>query len=427
MPKTVKWSPKSLETIVKRVLAKINLLHGSVRSSKSYTADFIATQKDLPKMPPCNVLISGFTSDSAKQNIISEWEDKLKNQFKEHRDTKGLYYTISTRGLHDKRFYIRGGGKSGDEKGIKGVTLGYWYADEITEQTKEFVNMALSRLSLPYSRAIWTTNPSAPNNFIKTDYIDKAKQGLLKGIFQEFSFCIYDNPTLPVSYIRELETMYHGVFYERNIRAKWVAAEGHIYTMLDDDNLTDFIPSFPERVFMAIDYGTSNMTVFNKVYLYNDTFYVVDEYSHSGMETQSNKAPSEYVDDLKDFIGLDAGIVDGIYPDPSANYFITECKKSGIGGFKKSNNDIIYGIQIMQNMFAHKRIKIHYKCKKTIESLQSYKWDLAAQLKGEDVPVKKDDHFCDALRYIFSSVQTRMKTIIKTTNTRVAQNIIQNY
>ena len=31
--------------------------------------------------------------------------------------------------------------------------------------------------------------------------------------------------------------------------------------------------------------------------------------------------------------------------------------------------------------------------------MQSYAWDSKAADRGEDKPVKKDDHICDALRY----------------------------
>jgi PBSX family phage terminase large subunit len=235
--KPIVWSPRSILAIATAHLCKINLFHGAVRSSKSYTADYIAIRKEISKLPPCNVLVSGFSSDSAKQNIVAEWEKKLKAEFKEHKNAKGNYFTIPIKGLHDKRFYIRGGGKNGDEKGIKGVTLGYWYADEITECTEEFIKMAISRLSLPFSKAIWTTNPSNPTNYIKTNYLDKEKLGVLKGIFQSFQFEMFDNPMLPAEYIKEAYTTYHGVFFQRNVLGKWVAAEGHIYTMCDDDNI----------------------------------------------------------------------------------------------------------------------------------------------------------------------------------------------
>lgn len=422
----IKWSPKSIEAVAKCHLAKINLLEGVVRSSKSFTADFIAIRKEIPRLPACNVLISGYSADSARQNIVSEWEDKLKAEFKEHRDSKGTYYTVSTKGLHNKRFYIRGGGKKGDEKAIKGMTFGYWYGDEMTEHNPEFIQMAMTRLSHTYSKAIWTTNPAGPTNVIKKQYIDR--QHLLKGVFQSFKFEIFDNPFLDKQYIRSLEKLYHGVFYQRNIQGKWVAAEGHIYTMLDDDNIVDYIPAFPEKIYIGVDYGTSNQTSFGKVYLEREKYYLVDEWYYSGELTGSNKAPSEFVDDLKDFIGDDVAQVNSIFADPSANFFITECKKAGIRRFKKANNDVLPGIQLMQNLFASKTFLLYNKCIKAIGECQGYQWDKNAQEKGEDAPIKKNDHFPDLLRYIMASLKS-LKTVNATT-TNPSRNMpksVKNY
>ncbi len=405
----IKFSPKSLEVIAKYKRARITLLEGVVRSSKSYTADYIVVKKILPSLPPCNVLISGYSSDSARGNIIAEWEKKFNREFKEHRDTKGTYLTISVKGLHNKRFYIRGGGKAGDEKAIKGITFGLWYGDEITEQTQEFVQQALTRMSSAWSTTIWTTNPGGPVNFIKVNYIDREAEK--KGLFQSFKFRIYDNPSLPAAYIRSLQSDFQGVFYKRNILGLWVAAEGSIYTMLNDDNLTDYIPKNPERIYIGIDYGTSNFTAFLKIYKEKGIYYVVDEYGYSGQESEEVKTPNDYVDDLKIFLGKDTASITAIYTDPSANFFIATAKKAGITKFRAVDNEVIPGIQLVSNMFAANIIKYHRtRAKESFKESQGYLWDKRAQEKGEDKPLKKDDHYSDALRYIMKSLGIRRVT-----------------
>jgi len=422
----MEWGPRSLEAIAKCNLAQISLLEGVVRSSKSYTADFIAIKKHIPRLPPCNVLISGFSADSARQNILSEWERKLKAEFKAHIDSNGTYYTINIKGLSDKRFYVRGGGKNGDEKGIKGMTLGYWYGDEMTEHRPEFIQMAISRLSSHYSRAIWTTNPSGPTNIIKKQFMDKEKS--LSGVFQSFKFIIFDNPSLPASYIRSLEKLYHGMFYKRNIRGEWVAAEGHIFTMFNEANMTKYVPPFPDKIYIGVDYGTSNQTSFGKVYLENGIYYLVDEWHYSGETSGKNKAPSEFVDDLKEFIGDDEASVTAIFVDPSANYFVTECKKAGMKRFKKANNEVLPGIQLMQNLFHLNKFMVNENCEKAISEIQGYQWDKTAQAKGEDSPIKKEDHFNDLIRYVvYSTTSIRTLGATTTNSSRESKRIVKNY
>ena len=43
------------------------------------------------------------------------------------------------------------------------------------------------------------------------------------------------------------------------------------------------------------------------------------------------------------------------------------------------------------------------KCKNLIREIEGYSWDPKAAEKGEDKPIKKDDHLIDALRYVLTS------------------------
>lgn len=57
------------------------------------------------------------------------------------------------------------------------------------------------------------------------------------------------------------------------------------------------------------------------------------------------------------------------------------------------------GIQTVAQVLTSGLFKIFYKCKKTIEEHLNYVWDAKAQERGEDKPVKKNDHTCDETRY----------------------------
>ena len=43
-------------------------------------------------------------------------------------------------------------------------------------------------------------------------------------------------------------------------------------------------------------------------------------------------------------------------------------------------------------------------CKETFKEFDTYIWDSKASLKGEDVPVKENDHHMDNLRYFVNTV-----------------------
>ncbi len=64
-----------------------------------------------------------------------------------------------------------------------------------------------------------------------------------------------------------------------------------------------------------------------------------------------------------------------------------------------AENDVLLGIKITGKFIAGKNLVIHKSCKNLREHLQSYAWDPKAADRGEDKPIKKNDHDCDALRY----------------------------
>ena len=57
------------------------------------------------------------------------------------------------------------------------------------------------------------------------------------------------------------------------------------------------------------------------------------------------------------------------------------------------------GIQLVASAIDAGVLMIHPRCKHLIDEIQGYSWDPKAQQRGEDKPVKTNDHACDALRY----------------------------
>lgn len=69
------------------------------------------------------------------------------------------------------------------------------------------------------------------------------------------------------------------------------------------------------------------------------------------------------------------------------------------------NNDVTAGISRMQNRFLARKLFITMRCKETLKEIPNYRWDRFASRKIEarrnkkEMPIKKDDHCMDALRY----------------------------
>ena len=406
-------SEKMMQAYAGIMRSRFTFLEGAVRSGKSYTANAAAINK-ISRLPACNVLLSGYSISSIARNVLAEWQTLLdpydKGIFKLHHDNKEDYLTIAYKGLTDKKFYVRGAGKDNDHKQIQGATFGFWLADEFTRHTESFVNMAFSRLSMSYSGGIATMNPDSPFHFAKKKFLDNAKLfakckdgGDFEYEFSKFTFYLTDNPSLTDGFINNLKNLYTGVFYKRFILSLWVLAEGAIYDFFTKElhvkpRLTLIHPT---RRVVGVDYGTGNPTAFiifgidmrKKPYIWAEEEYYYDSKKH-----QKQKIDEEYSADLKKFIGnLD---VSQIIVDPSAASFKTQLEKDGFLGVTDAENDVIDGIRTQARMLKSGEYAISDNCKQTIEDYDGYVWDEKAQLKGEDKPIKQNDHTKDVERYV---------------------------
>jgi len=390
--------------------SKFTMLEGAVRSAKSYTANF-ASIKRIQSLPACDILISGYSISSVARNVIAEWMNILdpygKNLFRQVRTNKEDYLIINYDGLRDKKFYVRGSGKDHDYKQIQGATFGYWYADEFTRHHESFVNMAFSRLSMPYSCGIATMNPDSPFHFAKVKFLDNAKlftkdsSGFSQ--YARYTFYLSDNPSLTRGYIDNLKNIYSGVFYKRYILSLWVLAEGAIYDFFDKDIhvKSRLILCKPTKRIVGIDYGTGNPTCFimfgvditRRPYVWAEREYYYDSKAHSKQKTDE-----EYSKDLITFTkGYD---IDEYIIDPSAASFKVQLIKDGITNLTDAENDVIDGIRTQARMLKSGDYAISEDCPQTSADYDGYVWDEKAQLKGEDKPIKQNDHTKDVERYV---------------------------
>jgi phage terminase large subunit-like protein len=82
----------------------------------------------------------------------------------------------------------------------------------------------------------------------------------------------------------------------------------------------------------------------------------------------------------------------------------TEYMEHGVA-ISLGHNDIRAGITRMQNRFQKRRLFITRRCEHTLKEIGSYRWDRFASSKIEarrnkkEVPLKRNDHCMDALRY----------------------------
>lgn len=417
MPKTViyKPSPKMCRVWREKDSAKYRWLEGAVRSSKTFVANDIAIH-ELQQLPPCNVLLSGYSISTVARNVIAEWRKLIdpyeRELFRNVRDTKDDYLIIDWRGLRDKKFYVRGAGKENDYKAIQGGTFGYWYGDEMTRHHKSFTDMAMTRLSPPFALAIGTTNPDSPFHYFKTDVLDKERLYVEDdhgfSLYKRWTFYLRDNPSLSDDFIRSLENTYSGVFYKRYILSQWVVAEGSVYDLFDYDCHT-YDGHIPTRFHaVGIDYATSSVMCFILFGIDLDPrakrkCWAIREFIWDAQERGKQKTDVEFSADLKAWLG---GIIPyKIIIDPSATSFKVQLRKDGFPPPVDADNDIVNGIRTQARMLKSGEYIVGRDCKRTILDYGGYSWEEKAQLRGEDVPAAGPaEHTKDVERYVLQTL-----------------------
>jgi len=181
-----------------------------------------------------------------------------------------------------------------------------------------------------------------------------------------------------------------------------VLAEGIIYDMFDTaKHVVETINRSYSKYYVSVDYGTQNPTTFGLWGFYNGVWYKVKEYHYDGRKENKQKTDQEYYEDLVEFIGK--ARVLAVIVDPSAASFIAVLKKNGIV-VKKAKNDVIEGIRNVANALIDELIKYNDCCKETFREFSSYMWDEKAADRGEDKPVKQNDHQMDGDRYFVNTI-----------------------
>lgn len=363
-----------------------NIWVGAVRSGKTFSSvrKFI---DELKNGPPGDAMIVGVNRGAIDRNIITPLYNTLGFPVPSPK-------TMKTK-LYGRDLYFVGAPDVGAVSTIQGCTLAMAYVDEATCIPEPFWKMLESRLSVPKAKMFATCNPDGPAHWLKKQYIDRAEDLDVK----YWNFNLEDNPVLDEDYKKRIKASYTGLWYKRFILGEWALAAGAIYDTFDNDNIYTHPYPNPSYYVVGIDYGTTNATAAVLCAVTPNKWPQVKveaEYYYDSKRLGRSKTDAELVKDIQEFVGYKN--ISAVYVDPAAASFKIALRQAEIPVLD-ANNDVLLGIKTVNKFISGKNIVIQKGCRTTIEHLQSYSWDPKAADRGEDKPVKHDDHICDALRY----------------------------
>ena len=338
---------------------------------------------------------------------------------------------IIRKGNVENYIYIFGGKDERSQDLVQGFTAAGFFFDEVALMPESFVNQSVARCSVEGSKLWFNCNPDGPFHWFKVEWIDKLEERNALHIH----FLLEDNPSLSQSVISRYKRMFAGIFYDRFILGLWVLAEGVIYSMFNKSMVIDSVPSDVkiQTKWIGIDYGQANATVFLLAGLGSDNkLYILDEYYHSGRVSPIQKSPRGYSKDYfkwKIKNGVDGMPVNHKYTyiDPSAKGFIRQLFEDGERKIRNANNtvrtkgnkiDELAGIELVSSIIEADMLRVLSHCTNTIGEFSSYRWDPKAQEeRGEEKPIKQNDHCMDALRYICNGNRMMFIHLLKVQNT----------
>lgn len=159
----------------------------------------------------------------------------------------------------------------------------------------------------------------------------------------------------------------------------------------------------PKSVIAGVDFGYINPSVILIIYIdHDDNCYVVEELYQSGLTIGEliNKGLM-----LKEKHGIEI-----FFADPSQPAYIREMNSGGLNTLA-AKNDILPGIsaigeKLKVNESKKPALLINKECKNLIYELENYRYVEKDRTGGfTEIPLKKDDHACDALRYAIYSMK----------------------
>lgn len=403
-------SPKQAQSIAWST-SRVNLWTGSIRSSKTI-ASLVRWLTYVANAPlGGELVVGGRTRDSIARNVFGPLMDR--SLFGPLASLVQYTAGAPTATILGRKVWVLGSADARAELVLRGLTVAGAYVDEATLVSEGFWTTLLGRMSVPGAQLFATTNPDGPAHWLKRQVIDRADE---LG-YRVFRFRLDDNTWLTSQnpeYVEQIKREYTGLWYRRFIDGDWVQAEGAVYGTWDPARHVvphAAIPPLERVLSLGVDYGTTNPTRGLLVGLGERKLWVLDEWAPpTGLvdAVQSQR--------LRGWLGQRDPELwrfpEWVYVDPAAASFKMQLFHDGMTNVANAHNDVLAGIRTVSSLLATDRLAVSERCEHLIEQLPGYAWDPKYTAKGEDKPLKVDDHEVDALRYGVHSTRVLWRDVI---------------
>lgn len=403
--------------------AFVNLAEGSIRAGKTISCllrwlIYVAT---APRGG--DLIVTARTFDTAVRNVFNPLRDP--SVFGPYARATSYTRGAPTATILGRQVEVITFNDSRAEGRLRGMTCAGAYVDEWTLMQEAFHEQLIGRCSIDGAQIFGNTNPDNPRHWLKRSYIDEAGPGgRVAGDWKVWKFVLDDNPALSEKVKARYRRQYVGLWFKRMILGQWCVAEGAIFDMWDPTrHVVKTLPLITRWISLGVDYGTVNPFAALMLGVGADgRLYLTHEWRYDSRRAQRQLTDAEYSKRLRTWL---AGLAvpgtphRGITPewicvDPSAASFRTQLYRDEVTS-AQADNAVIDGIRLLASALSGDEplLRIHESCVGLLNEIPGYAWDPKAAERGEDAPIKVDDHSCDAARYATKTTEAIWRPLVR--------------
>ena len=269
---------------------------------------------------------------------------------------------------------------------VGSLDLACAYVDEAIEVGEGDWIMLQGRLRdprMPWHQLGGATNPASPTHWLKRRFTPPTEERVY--------LSATGNAFLPEDYKARLADLPDNVHGKRLGRGLWVAAEGAIYQLPEEQVRRPEPGALWHEVIAGIDWGFSHNFAAEIVARSGaGRMAVLGEIYQRGRLLE-DLLPTLLT--IQERLGVGAW-----YADPSEPEYIATCQRAGLA-VTPATNDVLPGIDAVGTAIAA-GLTVDPSCRGLLAELPNYHWAPERASGGlRDEPVKLDDDACDALRY----------------------------
>jgi PBSX family phage terminase large subunit len=384
--KRIKLFPKQFDAF--NFKTQFGAIIAGVQSGKTFTGAYWAGNK-ITQFPDKNGLIVAPTYKILQHSTLDKFFSVWPQLRKYYKEQKGII-ELPTSG----KVFIR----SADQPlGIEGMTIHWGWGDEAGMMARLMWTVIRSRVSLTGGQFLITTTPYNLG-WLYQDFYIPWKEGRDKDL-SVFTWRSIDNPFFPKEFAEKERGRLRVEEYARRYEGEFRKMEGLVYD-LPAEQIIPFdrhIISKAEFKGVGIDWGFRNPAAIVIGALYDNAWYIVDEWKETEKTTKEIIAVLE--DKWKEFR------LKRVYPDPAEPDRIKEMEEAGFKNrIGETHKDIKGGISHIQQLIKEKRLFVFDTCHNFLDEMSSYHYSEGQEGKPfKDEPEKFNDHAMDAMRYLIFS------------------------